>query len=362
VPRSVLEGQNMGYKRMGLSATLVFVGGGLLALAAKLNTGLVGVAASRLATTALTGLLFFQIVRSYVPWFGVAKPEFGAVRRFLGLSGWFLFWNMVMKLMTASDVVVLGVLDSAELVTTYTLAKYVPETIINSVAIVVFGITPGLGGIIGSGDLGRATRVRSEIMAFSWLVVTALGSTISMWNSAFVRLWVGPEYALGPLPTLLIILMVMQFIIIRNDANIIDLTLNLRRKVLIGFLSAGISLALAAILVGHFKTGIVGMCIGFLAGRLVLTVAYPWLVGRHLEIQFGSQIRSAIRPALVAGLLFGLSATLQRYVAVNTWYGLILGTGVTLTVVSLVAVFSGLSRRQRDQLWERGREVLRLRT
>ena len=44
IPRSVLEGENLGYKRMGLSAILVFVGGGFTWLALYLDTGIVGVA------------------------------------------------------------------------------------------------------------------------------------------------------------------------------------------------------------------------------------------------------------------------------------------------------------------------------
>ena len=74
VPRAVLEGENLGFKRMGISALLVFVGGGLTALAVYTKTGLVGVATATLATTLLTGAFFLQVVRTYVPWFGLAKP------------------------------------------------------------------------------------------------------------------------------------------------------------------------------------------------------------------------------------------------------------------------------------------------
>ena len=63
-----------------------------------------------------------------------------------------------MRVMMASDVVLLGVLDSVELVTTYSLTKYAPETLIMFVGIMVFGITPGLGGIIGSGNLQKAVQ------------------------------------------------------------------------------------------------------------------------------------------------------------------------------------------------------------
>ncbi len=43
---------------MGLSTVLVFVGGGLMALAVFLNTGLVGVATAYLASTLLTAHFF----------------------------------------------------------------------------------------------------------------------------------------------------------------------------------------------------------------------------------------------------------------------------------------------------------------
>jgi hypothetical protein len=158
MPRSVLEGENLGYKRMGLSTTLVFAGGGLTALALYFKTGLVGVAAATLAATLLTGVLFLQVTRACVPWFGIARPSSENVRRFFGLSGWFLVWNMVMKLMRASDVVVLGTLGSVVSVTSYSLTKYTPEALVSLVAIVVNGVTPGLGGIIGSGNLQKAAR------------------------------------------------------------------------------------------------------------------------------------------------------------------------------------------------------------
>src|SRR4030042_2802513 len=43
IPESALEGENLGYKRMGLSAFLVFVGGGLTWLVVWLYIGVVGI-------------------------------------------------------------------------------------------------------------------------------------------------------------------------------------------------------------------------------------------------------------------------------------------------------------------------------
>jgi O-antigen/teichoic acid export membrane protein len=364
VPRSVLEGENLGYKRMGLSAVLVFVGGGFTALALYFNAGLVGVAAATLAAALLTGAIFLRIVRAYVPWFGIARPSLQAARQFLGLSWWFLGWNLVRKLMMSGDVVVLGMLDSVELVTAYSLTRYAPETLISLVAIVVFGIMPGLGGIIGSGNIEKAANVRSEIMSLTWMIVTVFGSTVLLWNWAFIRLWVGAEYYAGPIPTLLIVMVVLQFVLIRNDANIIDLTLRLRRKVFMGALSVAISLVIAGAMVGYFKMGITGVCLGFLAGRSALSVGYPVLVGRFLGVSLFSQLRGMLRPAFITLLLFGLALMLSEFLAASPWFAtsgwieLAMSVGATFGVASLLAFYAGLSGNQRGHILRRVRMVM----
>ncbi len=364
VPRSALEGENLGYKRMGLSAILVFVGGGFTALALYLDAGLVGVAAANLAAVLLEGVVFLRIVRANVAWFGIVRPSLQAARQFLGLSWWFLGWNLVRKLLMSGDVVVLGMLDSAEAVTAYTLTKYAPETLTTFVAVLVFGIMPGLGGIIGAGNLEKAAQARSEIMALTWLVVTALGSTVLLWNQSFIRLWVGAEYYTGSLTVLLIMVMVMQFVLIRNDANIIDLTLDLRRKVLIGALSAALSLVIAGVLITYSDAGITGLCLGFIVGRSILSLGYPLMIGRFLKVSLHFQLRSILRPAFVTFLLFSLTTELGDLLTKSTWFtvsgwiGLAALVGVTFGVASLLTFYAGLSGSQRGRILRRVRMLM----
>jgi O-antigen/teichoic acid export membrane protein len=359
VPRSVVQGENLGYKRMGLSTALVFASAGLTALALYLNGGLVGVVAADLAHTLLGGLLMLQVARANIPWFGIAKPLAGAVRRFLGLSGWFLAWNLVMRLMRATDVVVLGVFGSPEMVTMYTLTRYAPETVVFIVATLAQGVTPGLGGIVGSGDKSRAQRLRAEIMTFTWLLVAALGATILLWNRSLLQVWVGGRHYLGAGANLLLMAMVAQFVMIRNDANIIDLTLNLRSKVLIGFLSAALSAAAAAYAVGILGLGAVGVCLGFIAGRSILSIGYPLIVGRSLGVSLGQQLRATLRPGAVTAVLFGLSAIGSGTLAVASWWLLAPCVVLTLPVATLAAFQLGLGPEQRDQVVKRIRRALR---
>lgn len=357
IPQSVLRGENLGYKRMGMTTMFVLLGGGLMALALFFKTGLIGVAFANLITTVLTGVLFLVIVRSYVKWFGVSKPVFSAVRKFLSLSWWFLAWNLVLQLLKAGDVVILGIFDSAELVTHYSLTRYIPETIIGVVAIIVFGVTPGLGGIVGKKDFEKANQVRGELMIFTWLIVTVFGATMLLWNHSFVNLWVGEEYYAGAVSNLLIILMVSQFVFIRNDANIIDLTLDLRSKALIGLLSAGCSALLSGILVGVFKLGIVGLTTGFIIGQLILSIGYPLIVGRFFEISTASQLKVILRPALITIFLFVPLALLGKYIIVKTWISLVLTAGTTTGLLSLLTLYLGVTMEQRNSLLNRIRKM-----
>jgi O-antigen/teichoic acid export membrane protein len=352
IPQSALVGQNLGYKRMGLSTVLVVLGGGLTAMALYFRTGMVGIAATYLANTLLSGALFAWIARQHVPWFGIARPSLALLRWFFSLSWWFLAWRLVNQLLKTGDVIVLGLLGSVELVTAFVLTRYSSEALINSAAILVGSAMPGLGGIIGSGDLSRAARIRQEILAANWLLATVVGTVIAVWNRSFVRLWVGDEFYAGDAATMLIVLAVMQFILFRCDAQIIDLTLELRGKVILGAFAAVVSLSTAAVLVQACDLGIVGVCLGVFVGRLMLSVGYPVLVGGRLGISTVAQGRAVLRPALVTALL--LSAAFGSGGAVaHTWPGLATGVAVTALPVAALAMVAGLSRPVRSKLLSR---------
>jgi O-antigen/teichoic acid export membrane protein len=360
IPWSVLQGENLGYKRLGLSALVVLGGGALTALVVLLGAGLIGVAAATLVTTVATGALFWWVVRANVPWFGIARPSLRAAAGFTRLSGWFLLWSLVMQLMRASDVVVLGIAGSTTLVTAYVLTRYVPETIFGGVAIMVSAIMPGIGGLVGAGDLERVVRVRNESMAATWLIATALGSTYLIWGEPFLDLWVGESYYAGETATVLIVLMVLQLGLIRNDAGLIDLTLELRAKVLLGFLSAGASIALALLLIAGLDFGISGLVVGFIAGRSILSIGYPWLIGRFLAVSPSDQVRAIVRPALVTTALFAAAVIVERYVGADFWLTLLFFAGLTVPVAFLASFYGGLSREQRRRVSRRLSRVIRL--
>ena len=364
VPQVTLQGENLGYKRMGMSVVLVFAGGGFTWLALYLKAGIVGVAAAVVASTLATGLFYLWVVRIHIPWFGVARPRLADTRQMLGLSWWFMGWNLVTSLLLASDVVVLGLLNSVESVTNYSLTKYVPETMIGVIVIIIFGIMPGLGSIIGTGDYEKAVRLRDEINSFIWLAATTLGASILIWNRVFIGLWVGAEHYSGLIPNLLVVVAAMQLALIRSDGNIIDLTLRLSQKVLLGLLSVTVSIVAASIMVGYFKMGVVGLCLGIMGGRLIISIGYPMLISRFLGVSLSSQLNRVLRPIFVTILLFSIAIGLDGFVSVSTgagikgWLIFILLAGVTGILMLLISFFAGLSGDQRRNMIHRVRAVI----
>jgi O-antigen/teichoic acid export membrane protein len=359
IPQSTLQGSNQGYKRMGLSTALVALSGLLTASVLWLGMGIVGVAVANLISTLIVGAAFWRITKKHVPWFGVAAPLRNEMRWFFGLSSWFVVWKFVNQLMLSGDVLVLGIVGSVELVTVYSLTKFIPEAVLPLLAMLVMGGIPGLGGIIGARDHERARRVRSEVIAFTWLLAIAASVAIIVWNESFVALWVGPEYFTGDTELLLMMITGLQLALIRSDALIIDVTLRVRTKTLTGLASSLIALATAAVLIGLFDMGITGLCIGLILGRLLLTFVYPAVAGDAIGHPLSRQLRAVLRPGLTTLVLFAGAAAGQRAVAVDSW--IVVGVGSILTFVAALglAFGVGLHTSFRRQLAVRVRSLAR---
>ena len=158
----------------------------------------------------------------------------------------------------------------------------------------------------------------------------------------------------------MIMLSALQLILIRNDAFLIDLTLNLKPKVLLGGLSTVVSLLLAAMFAGPMNLGIAGLCAGLMLGRSILSVAYPWLIGRAIEQPLPAQLKGAARPALASAVAFGLAYMASEFVMTDSWSALALGSALTAVAVSVFAIVVGLDAVHRRALLSRVRKMIGL--
>jgi O-antigen/teichoic acid export membrane protein len=271
------------------------------------------------------------------------------------MSAWIAIGEVVAKVALASDVIILGMVVSPLLVTTYVLTGYAGRIALGLHVFTTGAAMPGLGGVIGRGEYEWAGRLRREIMNLTWLFVTAVGATILLWNRSFLALWVGPENYAGVWPNVLIVLATAQTALVRTDAYVLDASLQPRLRVWVaavaGLAIVGASIALTPSL------GIVGVCLGVLAGRLVQTIAYPLLVDRCLRRPARLPLRSIARPLIVMLLLFGATAVVGDRVLAHHWLGWAVGVVASLALMMVVTFVAGLSADTRATVLTRLRTM-----
>jgi O-antigen/teichoic acid export membrane protein len=359
VPESVLRGMNLGYTRMGLQAVLYLIGGGLAAGAVLAGLGLTGLASAQVIQASATALCFLLLVRTYVKWFGADRPRWPEIKSLFGMSVWLSAGNVVAMVLLASDVVILGAVVGPALVTSYVLTGYAARTAVGLHIFAADAAIPGVGGLLGTCQLDRATRVREELLTLTWLFVTAVGATILVWNRPFLSLWVGAEHYAGVWVNLLIVLLAVQTSFIRVDAYIIDAALRPRQRVVVGAVAAAVTIALTIPLTWAF--GIIGMCAGLLVGRAIQSVAYPLLarasLGRYPR-PLVTPLR-AMRLTVVTALLFGVAVVAGETIATPRPLVWIAGAPLTLVSSAGIALLAGPTADVRTMLSRRLRMLLR---
>src|SRR2546430_3715005 len=107
VPESVLRGMNLGYRRMGLQASLNVLAGLLTVVAVRAGPGLVGLGGGQGRGALVTGLLLTLLARRYVHWFGVARPARAHVVPPLSMSAWLPLGGAVAQPLLACDRIIL---------------------------------------------------------------------------------------------------------------------------------------------------------------------------------------------------------------------------------------------------------------
>lgn len=358
IPGAVLRGSNLGYKRAWLVILLRILEGLLMAASIYFGIGLVGLAAARLIVIILGGILIWQITRKAVVWFGFSQPVEAEVRRFFGLNIWYLIWTLVGNGLLAVDVFLLGYMLSPEVVSVYTLTSYTSQFITGVTLVIIGALMPSIGGIIGRGNHSDVLDLRSEMGRYIWWLVTTIGAAILFWNRSFVHLWVGGENFAGNLVNIFIVLLMIQWVYIENDSRIVDLTLKIEKKVFLGILSLGLSSFLAVILIP--KYGMLGLCLGLLIGRLLLTISYPILLQNLLgspDINLG---RKEFLRGITTAVLFVFSAWLGSQMLILNWLTLLLLVVLSGLCLLVALFFLGFNKQQQQQLVKRFQAVYAL--
>jgi O-antigen/teichoic acid export membrane protein len=359
VPESVLRGMNLGYKRMGLQASLSVVAGALAVWAVKGGWGLPGVGASQIVRAVIVGFAFWVLVKKYVPWFSISRPTRADIKALLSMSIWLSVGDLVSKLLLASDVLILGWVISPAVVTTYVLTAYAARTGLGIFVFTAGSAMPGFGGVLGVKQFDRAVHLRRELLMLTWLFVTVVGATILVWNRSFLTLWVGSRNYAGPWVDLLIVMVVGQTAFIRTDSYIIDAALRPKGRVTVGAITVVATLALGITLTHAF--GILGLSLGMLLGRAIQSVSYPLIVRsclNHPKRTMAARL-AALRFAAITVVLFAAANLLGRRITAPSWFVWLPGVVLTLVLFASLAMTLGPSATDRRIILRRVQNMIR---
>ncbi len=359
VPESVLRGMNLGYRRMGLQSSLNILGGIAAAGAVWMGFGLVGLGGAQVVRGVATGIVYWLLVKKYVPWFKAAKPVRAEVKALLGMSIWLALGDGISKVLLASDVLIIGSTIGPALVTTYALTSYAARSAIGIHVFTAGAAMPGLGGLIGKGERTRAQQARRELQLLTWLYATVVGITVLLWNHSFVSLWVGQRNYAGLWVDLLIVIAAVQTTFIRIDSYVIDATLQPRLRVVIGAAAALVTIVLSIALTRMY--GLIGLTCGIITGRMIQTIAYPVMVRRCLHI---TESRPAdgrthsLRLTAVTIALFAAAALGGNRILVHHWATWVAGVLVSVVVGAAAALVLGTTSKEQRILQGRLKALL----
>jgi len=143
-------------------------------------------------------------------------------------------------------------------------------------------------------------------------------------------------------------------------------TVFLVAKVILGGISVSVSILAASALVYFYKMGIIGVILGIMIGRFILSIAYPRLIGQMLQINGISQIKAIIRPALVTILLFLVVTRFESNLPTQGWHSwegwaaFILSAALTACIALGLAFLLGLTGEQKKTILHRIQAVVNI--
>ena len=347
---AVLRGMNLGFRRMGVRAGIIAFGGLLKIFVITQGYGLIGLSLVDIVVALITGITFYQIVRKNVDWFGFGKTTKAKTISYGKVSGWFMAFSGTKILLLNSDKILLGYLIGPIYVTQYTITMFATYAVQGLIYAVVNGIIPGIGSLFGKKEFDKVKKARSLINNINWLLIVSIGVAILLFNKSFINLWIGEDHFAGALENLFILLISVQFVFFQTESLIINVSLNLKMKVLLSLIASSVTFVLAYALVRDYH--IIGLCWSIFAGRLILTIGYPLILRKQMSDSTAFVRLTILRPLVIALILFIAATYWGQYVFITNWFYLLLQGGMVVLVAGLIFWFAGISHVGRKELLE----------
>jgi O-antigen/teichoic acid export membrane protein len=336
VSESVLVGVNKGYIPNYVKAFWLVISAISMYGVLYLGFSIKELAIVTIIITIARGTHYFFSCRQKVSWFGVKRPRKNELITFFKFSSWKLVWSFVARFLMSSEIIFLSILVSASSVSQYIFTGYISIVGISLAAIVSSAITPGLGRLIGNGELEKSRKIIKQLRELLLATSLFIASGMLLLNKSFVFLWVGEELFLGDVNNILIALLMIQIIVIRNEAFLIDLSLNIKTKVMVGLASVALSVIFSVVGYQYIYNDISSIFIGIFLGRLVMLFIFPYLTNNMIQLSNISSINFKLLFTII--IFLSVIISIGYYQVLDTWISLFF-VGFLEILIALITLY-----------------------
>lgn len=283
IPDSILIGTNNLFTLNKVQIFTTVLMNCLFLLVAFLDYGIVGLAYVSTFVLVLNGLIVYLICKKTIHWFGFRKPKKEEVKIFFNFSFWVLLWSFLERLLLSTEIFLIGYLITPVEVTNYSFSAYAIQLVVPIALFTGSAFIPSLGNFVGQKDLINSRKVIFNIKSALLIISISFGCGIILFNNLFVKLWIGEDYYLGDLNNFLMVVIMIQLLLLRNDSQIKDLTLNIKMKVVYGAIGTFL-VFLLAIVSYSFYPNISSIFLSIIVGRLLMTIVFRKQVNSFFKI------------------------------------------------------------------------------
>jgi O-antigen/teichoic acid export membrane protein len=283
IPDSILIGTNNLFTLNKVQIFTTVLMNCLFLLVAFLDYGIIGLAYVSMIVLVLNGLLVYLICKKKIHWFGFRKPQKDEVKIFFNFSFWILLWSFLERLLLSTEIFLIGYLITPVEVTNYSISAYAIQLVVPIALFTGSAFIPSLGNFVGQKDLINSRKVIYTIKSALTIISVVFGCGIVLFNNIFVKLWIGKDYYLGDFNNFLMVIIMVQLLLLRNDSQIKDITLNVKMKVIYGALGTFL-VFLFAILSYSYYPNISSIFLSIIVGRLLMTIVFRKQVNSFFNI------------------------------------------------------------------------------
>lgn len=290
IPDAVLMGSNLGYKSVWIQVGGMIFTTLLSVLSVYLGWGIKGIGWSTIFSSLIVAGFMLWLTQKTFTWLSRVRPSREAVKIQLGKTLQMNVWLLIEKLILSGDAIIVAAFLGPTIAASFSFMTYAPQLALVVLLIVCSSLTPGIASMIKD-DLINAKAVISitrKIIHVGAVVVAILYIYV---NEFFVRTWVGESMIPNDWSNVIIGVGLFLTAIIRCEAQLQDLQLDLTRRIMHGFLGFFISL-IAVFLCKENNLLRMDFLIGaILLGRFYTALAYLIITSRLHSIALVNSFR-----------------------------------------------------------------------